>query len=286
MVESKSDEETNMPTVLVNADDFGLHADIDRGILDCIERGMVQSVSFSPQGASLDWDKLRELARAGVHVGLHVTLVGEPWGSDGRVVPHWKALVKQLTFGGRAVRQAVAREIDWQVRQCSDHGIVLSHIDSHQHVHAFGGVWQPVLRAAAEQKIPRVRVPWCPTWRIIKKNVGGIALQTLSARLGRRVKQAIGSFLPILGVAHAGHNTPRIYEHEFSCLGRATGDVELCVHPGINTPQLEQRYADWQFDWTGERDALLSSRFADALSGHGYAMTKITPARSGAAAVA
>ena len=275
-----------MPTVLVNADDFGLHADIDRGILQCVEAGVVQSLSFCPQGQSLDWNKLHELTRAGVRVGLHVTLVGEPWGSDGRAVPHWKSLVKQLTFGGRAMREAVEREINWQVRQCIDHGVDLSHIDSHQHVHAFGGVWQPVLRVASERNIPRVRVPWCPRWKIIKKNVGGIALQTLSARLGRRVKETMGSFLPILGVAHAGHNTAGIYERELSCLG-GVGDIELCVHPGVNTPQLEQRYGGWRFDWTGERDALLCRRFADAVSGSGYTLATITPVQTAnAAAVA
>jgi chitin disaccharide deacetylase len=265
-----------MSTVLVNADDFGLHADIDRGILECIERGVVQSLSFSPQGASLDWNKLHELTRAGVRVGLHVTLVGEPWGSDGRVVPHWKALVKQLTFGSRAMRQAVEREIEWQHRQCIEHGVALSHIDSHQHIHAFGWVWQPVLRVARENKIPRVRVPWCPTWKIIKKNAGGIALQALSARLGRRVRESIGSFLPILGIANAGHNTVEIYQREFSSLHNAD-DVELCVHPGVNTTAIEQRYADWKFDWTGERDALIDPRFRETVMRCGYELARIIP---------
>src|SRR4051812_10425367 len=265
-----------MPTVLVNADDFGLHADIDRGILDCVEAGVVQSLSLSPQGQSLDWDKLHELTRAGVRVGLHVTLVGEPWGSDGRVVPHWKSLVKQLTFGGRAVREGVEREIDWQVRQCIEHGIALTHIDSHQHVHAFGGVWQPVLRVAVEQKIPRVRVPWCPSWGVIKKNVGGIALQTLSARLGKRVRASLGSFLPILGMSHAGQNTVEIYERELSSVSGA-GDLELCVHPGVNTPALEQRYVDWKFDWTGERDALIDPRFSEVVKRYGYELARIIP---------
>src|SRR4051794_17886310 len=84
-----------MPTVLVNADDFGLHRDIDRGILDCVEAGVVQSVSFSPQGESLDWNALRNLHDRGVRVGLHVTLVGEPWLTDGRIIPGWKDLAKR-----------------------------------------------------------------------------------------------------------------------------------------------------------------------------------------------
>src|SRR6266849_2355946 len=88
--------------LLVNADDFGLHKDIDRGILDCIEHGSVQSVSFSAVGRTVDWNKLLELIRHGVRVGLHITLVGEPWASDGRLVPGWKHLVKQLLVPARA----------------------------------------------------------------------------------------------------------------------------------------------------------------------------------------
>jgi predicted glycoside hydrolase/deacetylase ChbG (UPF0249 family) len=266
-----------MPTLLVNADDFGLHPDIDRGILECVDAGVVQSLSFSPNGGNIHWEKLHELSRAGVRVGLHVTLVGEPWGTDDRVVPGWKDLVKQLIFGGRAVRDAVAREIAWQARQCADHSLSLAHIDSHQHVHAFDGVWQPVLRAAHEHGIPRVRVPWCPSWRMIKKNAGGVALQMLSARLGKRVRAQLDSFLPILGVAHAGHNTVEIYQRELALARGNATDLELCVHPGINTPDLECRYADWQFDWTGERDALLTPRFRDAVTQHGFELAPLAP---------
>src|SRR4051812_889186 len=103
-----------MPTLLVNADDFGLHRDIDRGILDCIDHGVVQSLSFSPQGESLDWRLLADLRRRGVRVGLHITLVGEPWMSDDRLVPGWKDLVKQLvmpTADGDKMRRDVANEV-------------------------------------------------------------------------------------------------------------------------------------------------------------------------------
>ena len=85
-------------TILVNADDFGLHRDINRGILDCVERGRVQSVSFSPIGRAIDWPKLAELARQGVRTGIHVTLVGEPWGTDGRLFKNWKELARHLIF--------------------------------------------------------------------------------------------------------------------------------------------------------------------------------------------
>jgi hypothetical protein len=42
------------------------------------------------------------------------------------------------------------------------------------------------------------------------------------------------------------------------------------VHPGVNTPELERRYESWHFDWTTERDALLSDEFADAVQSSGF----------------
>jgi predicted glycoside hydrolase/deacetylase ChbG (UPF0249 family) len=252
--------------LLVNADDLGLHPDIDRGIFDCIEKGRVQSVSFSPQGQTTDWNKLAQMQRAGVRVGLHLTLVGEPWLSDGRFISGWKELVKQLTLRPREMRPRVEAEVVRQFECCAQNGLdpcTLSHVDSHQHVHVFGGVWEPCLRLARQHGIARVRAPWSPSLRMIKKNLGGIALQTLA----RRRRSDAPGFLPCLGIAHAGHNTATIFSHELRCANNV--DVELCVHPGVNTPDLQQRYADWRFDWTGERDALLSQQFADAVAANG-----------------
>jgi hypothetical protein len=76
-----------------------------------------------------------------------------------------------------------------------------------------------------------------------------------------------------MGLAHAGHNTLDIYEREFKEVSGI--DVELCVHPGINTPSLEKKYAGWKFDWSGERDALLDPRFAEMLKQRGYEFAQL-----------
>lgn len=254
-------------SLLVNADDLGLHPDIDRGIFDCIEKGRVQSVSFSPQGRSIDWKKLADLQHQGVRVGLHVTLVGEPWLTDGRLIASWKDLMKQMISRAPQMRIDVEKEIERQFEACGENGVnpaTLSHLDSHQHVHAFGGIWQPCIKRARKYGIPRVRVPWSPSMRAIKKNIGGIALQAIA----RRRRGDVPGFLPCLGIAHAGHNTATLFRSELACAGG--GDVELVVHPGVNTPALQRRYADWHFDWTGERDALLSQEFADAVAASGF----------------
>jgi predicted glycoside hydrolase/deacetylase ChbG (UPF0249 family) len=256
--------------LLVNADDFGLHADIDRGILECIERGRVHSVSFAATGRTVDWNKLRELTRHGVHVGLHVVLVGEPWASDGRLLHGWKELVKQLLLPGRTMKEAVDVEVRRQFQLCSENGLdpcKLSHVDSHQHVHVLNGVWQPCLRLAHEYGIPRIRVPWCPSPQLIKKNVAGFALQVIA----RRRAAEVNGYLACLGLAHAGHNTAAIYSNELEHAAQAGRlDLELVAHPGVNSPALESRYANWHFDWNSERRALLSPQFAEAVSTSRY----------------
>jgi predicted glycoside hydrolase/deacetylase ChbG (UPF0249 family) len=256
--------------LLVIADDFGLHSDIDRGILECVERGRVQGVSFCPTGRSLEWKKLLELLDQKVHVGLHLTLVGEPWSTDGRVIPDWQHLAKLLMLGGAPISAAIGAEIRRQLLLCADNGIDprrLSHMDSHQHVHVLAGVWEFCLSQAKEHGIRRIRVPWCPTLRIIKRSVGGIALQGLA---WLRLRQ-FGAYLACLGLAHAGHNTSATLSdelHDAALAGRP--DLELVAHPGRSTPDLQTRYSAWKFDWDSERKALLSAEFADAVERNGY----------------
>ncbi len=256
--------------LLVVADDFGLHTDIDRGILECVERGRVQGVSFCPTGRSLEWKRLIELMDQGVHVGLHLTLVGEPWSTDGRVIPAWQHLVKHLMVGGQPFRTAMSAEIRRQFQLCADNGVDprrLSHLDSHQHVHVLSGLWELCLAQTKEHGMRRLRVPWCPTLRIIRRSVGGIALQSL-ARI--RVQQ-VGAFLPCLGLAHTGRNTSATLSEELQYAAAAgRPDLELVAHPGRNTKDLQTRYSAWKFDWDSEREALLSAEFADAVERNGY----------------
>jgi predicted glycoside hydrolase/deacetylase ChbG (UPF0249 family) len=149
----------------------------------------------------------------------------------------------------------------------------LSHVDSHQHVHVMEGIWQPCVREARENHIGRIRVPWCPSTHIMKKSLGGVMLQILASRRRREVNS-----LPCLGLAHAGRNTIHEFRDEIAAAARSDcGDIELVVHPGVNTPALESRYPDWHFRWTGERDALLSTEFPEVVSASGYAFAASAP---------
>ncbi len=256
-------------TLYVNADDFGLDRDIDAGILQCIDGGTVQGVSFSPQGQSLDWDCLRLLQRQGIRTGLHLTLVGEKWGTNGRQFDRWPGLLRWLIAGGRAARRELEAEADWQIRQSLDHGVKPDHLDSHQHVHVFPGIWQTVLRLQREHRIRRIRTPRCPGIKLMKLTPAGTGLQMLAMRRSLGMN---GQALPCLGLRHAGNNNIDVLLLELAILshqaasGRKKLDtVEVVMHPGCNSPRLKAHYPDWHFDWSAERDALLDPRLSDAM---------------------
>lgn len=252
-----------MPICHVNADDFGLHPDIDRGILACIDAGRVTGVSVAANGAAIDWSAVRSLAQR-VQVGVHVTLVGEPWLTSARHFTSWPTLLPWLALPGRtAVLEA---EVRAQVRAMLDADVTPTHLDSHQHVHVMPRIWPIVRRVATAHGIGRIRVPAAATSSIAKQSLAGQALQRLAA--SRRNVHS----LPCIGLALAGHNTAGqlIEELEAAHAADPAADLELVAHPGIDTPALQATYPEWQFDWRTEQAALLSREWGEACERLGY----------------
>jgi chitin disaccharide deacetylase len=260
-----------MNRLLVNADDFGLHGDIDDGIVDCIRFGSVCSLSFSPNGKSINWPRIAALQAAGVKVGLHLTLVGEPWLTDNRIIPAWKQLALKLLTPGQRFRADLAREIESQFAACEVHKISLDHVDSHQHVHVFAGVWRPLLAAARLRKIPRIRVPWAPAPGAVKRGLGGHVLQSLAKRRRHDEPNA----LPCIGLAHAGHNTTDILINELRLAATAAADLELVAHPARDTAALQAAYPSWHFDWHAEHNAITSDQFTSAVRELSYEIPRV-----------
>lgn len=248
-----------MPLLHINADDFGLHADMDRGILACVDAGRVTGVSVAVNGQSFDSLAVRALAQR-VQVGLHVTLVGESWLTLPKSFKNWSTLVPWLAWPGHAAQ--LEREVRAQLAALQDAGVAPTHVDSHQHVHMMPTIWPAVRRMAREAGIKRVRVPATPDRRIAKQSAAGKILQYLAER--RREPAS----MPCIGIAQAGHNTAERLAVE---LEAACGvDVELVAHPGIDTPELQARYPDWKFDWRTEQAALMSGEWGEAVARLGY----------------
>ena len=252
-----------MSVVHVNADDFGLHRDIDRAIADGVARGRVTGLSLCANGAAIDWTLARELA-AVADVGVHVTLVGEPWLTRAITFASWSRLVPWLALPGR--RTMLEREVRAQVEAMLAHDVRPTHLDSHQHVHVMPTIWPTCAAVAAEFRIARIRVPATPSRALAKRSLAGQILQALSAR------RATATSLPCIGIAEAGHNDVARLARELA--GSNRRDVELVAHPACDTPSLRERYGAWRFDWTRETEALFSDEWAAELARIGYTLAR------------
>ena len=114
--------------VIVNADDFGQSAGINRGIVEAHERGIVTSASLMVRWPAAAAAAAYARVHPGLSIGLHVDL-GESIHRDGQ----WVGLYERVD---RHDARAVEAEIRTQLSVCRD---LLqrdpTHLDSHQHVH-------------------------------------------------------------------------------------------------------------------------------------------------------
>jgi predicted glycoside hydrolase/deacetylase ChbG (UPF0249 family) len=133
--------------LIVNADDFGLSAGVNRGIIECAERGILTSASLMVR-----WPAAAEAAayakqNRNISVGLHVDL-GEWVLRNGE----WELLYKVVDPEDK---QAVEAEITHQLAEFRRLvGRNPSHLDSHQHIHRNEPARSIMLKLARELGVP------------------------------------------------------------------------------------------------------------------------------------
>lgn len=246
----------------VNADDFGLHPDLNRAIAAGVEAGRIHSLSVSVNGGAVDWPLLQRLRDQGVRIGLHLTWVGEAWLTGGGGFRGWPALATALARSpGLASRLEL--EARQQVAAFRAQDFAPAHLDSHQHVHVWPRLWTFTQELALENEAA-LRVPWCPTWRGVRHSPGGMALQAMAAFRRRQTPEA----WPCIGLAFSGHYTLALMARE---LRAAQGqDLEVVVHPGYTTKDLQQHYPLWNYDWDAERLMVMDKGWPALLVECGY----------------
>ncbi len=124
--------------LIINADDFGMSAEIDRGILEAHDRGVVTSASLMVGEPNAEAAVEQARQRPGMSLGIHVA-----FDSRGR----WFVDLDDLT--------AVQRELDHQLaRFVRLTGTTPTHIDSHHHVHRSFNVARLFLEAGERYGVP------------------------------------------------------------------------------------------------------------------------------------
>ena len=159
----------NMPQLIVNADDMGLSEGVNEGIVHAHVNGMVTSTSLMANGAA--FNHAVELLRTvpSLDVGIHLTLVEEKpilgaelvpslLGEDENLHAHATIFFRKYMLGQVDLRQ-IRKELEAQIQKVVSHGIKISHIDSHQHLHMLPAVFSIIVNLAKTYGIPCIRIP-------------------------------------------------------------------------------------------------------------------------------
>ena len=259
-----------MRRLIVNADDFGLHAAVNRGILTAHTEGIVSSASLMAGGAAFD-DAVRIAKQCPqLGVGVHLTLVGASpllpvaevsslLDEAGDFYGSYPLFIKRFLRGKIRLAE-VERELAAQIDRVRMAGIQPSHLDSHQHLHVLPGIGGLVLDLARRFSIRAIRIPAEPVAFIgaTPATVGRLAGRgglTMLANLFRQHAAAAGIRTSdyFFGLLAGGQLTEPAL---LAILRRLPpGDSELMTHPGFADESLADAFR-WDYQWDAERQAL------------------------------
>lgn len=273
----KKEEVPVLRYIIINADDFGRHAEINRAVEEGLEHGCLRSATVMPGGAA--FAGAIDIARRHEELGLgvHFTLVdGHPIlppeeipslvGSEGDFLPDHTALLKRYLKGSINLEE-VRRELAAQLQKVEATGIPISHVDSHQHMHTLPGIIDIVLDLAARAGIRAVRTPRTPLFAGafggLGQLVGRLGLSTL-ARLAACKAHRRGLLTPdnFAGIVAGEAVSEGELLHLIAHLPQGT--TEVMMHPGMKNDVLQED-SGWQHDFEAELAAILSPRVGEAL---------------------
>ena len=264
-----------MGRLILNADDFGLTAGVNRAIIELHQAGALTSATLMARAAATE--EAIQIARSApsLGVGCHVVLVdGEPAmpaqdlptladPRTGRLHPTLGAFLTRL-FAGRIRSAEIEAETAAQIASLQSRGLRLTHIDTHKHTHVFPVVLRPLLRAAKAAGIRAIRNPFEPAWSL-RATPGAPWIRRTEVSLLRLFEPAFRRI-----VAEGGFSTTNgaIGVLATGTLNASTvnallrnlppGTWELVSHPGYNDADLARAHTRLLASRETEREALTS----------------------------
>lgn len=157
-----------MRNLIVNADDLGWTAGVNRGIADAHRNGIVTSTSLLANGSAFE-DAVRTAGELpGLGVGVHLNLSdGSPTApaaqvktllnEDDKFSGSPETLLLRLTTKALDSKE-VEKEWNAQIEKVRAAGLRPTHLDGHKHVHMLPGLFGVALRLAKRHGIEAVRV--------------------------------------------------------------------------------------------------------------------------------
>ena len=248
-----------MRRLIVNADDFGFTAGVNRAIVEAHTHGIVTSSTLMANGPAFEdaVDLAKTVPR--LSVGCHVVLIdGEPV-VEAKLLPSLASAGAGFRDGlksfaaraltGRLDPGEIEAEASAQIRKLQSAGVAISHLDTHKHTHLFPAVLRPLLRAAQACGVCAIRNPFGP-----RKPMKSSALltrpslwtryaevrilRTLAAKFRDAARrEAIVTPDGTLGIVVTGALDEKLFRTMAAIIPEGTW--EFVCHPGYNDDDLK-----------------------------------------------
>jgi predicted glycoside hydrolase/deacetylase ChbG (UPF0249 family) len=245
--------------LVINADDAGVDAHVDRCILTAAREGLLSSASVLANGATAR-DFIRAAGEIGLGLGLHFNITeGRPISGTDGIIYGPKSTVWRDASHGSLDAASLREEAKAQWQALVRMGAVLDHVDSHNHVHLYTCVLEALLDVLPGDSPLHIRLPFeedCSTEFSPPFPEPHLEPVTMGAMIRR-----------------AGHvSTPHFIGYHFSDTPameaiagletRSAGACEWMVHPGsrAGSPFTSSVKRDCELDF------LLTSDLKQALS--------------------
>ncbi|HWY68299.1 MAG TPA: ChbG/HpnK family deacetylase [Terriglobales bacterium] len=278
-----------MRRLIINADDFGMTAGVNRAIAEAHRAGLVTSATVMANGAGTDDAIAIASQHPSLRTGCHVVLVdGKPLskpdnvatliGSRNGTGARFRKGISHLVIASVAgqVRTAdVHKEAAAQIERLQARGLSLSHVDCHMHSHILPEVLRGVLRAACDHRVSAIRNPFEPAWSVAATHKGSslrswhrsaqvTALRALQSQFRRAVDQhGMKTADGTIGIAVTGLLDRNLLSRLVEAM--PDGTWELVTHPGYNDHQLMETTTELKQSRAIELELLTSPQTLDLL---------------------
>ncbi len=154
-----------MNRLIINADDIGMTPGTNKAIFKGYDNGVITHTSIMANGdyflEAIKGLQRRKTLRVGVHLNLTYgkALNLSAVYNDDRGIFNlgYLSILLKSTYHKKFL-EAVEKEFEQQILQVTEAGIVLTHLDSHRHIHLIPGLYRIVAKLAIKYNIERVRL--------------------------------------------------------------------------------------------------------------------------------